>query len=157
MDMKSRFFYLIVSIFILSSFNSGNNLGGVVWTGNGEAAQTLTLVEGVGNPADKNELFYKFKNVRYGTVVHTGEFTLTNKQEANQFILDLKGGISKIKSETKFEWSRGKYTVASGGSASKEKGTFKIWVNDKFCPMTKKDAAKLIKTVTGLLDQLSEK
>lgn len=152
MKLKSIITLSIVCSFL--SFIASPANEEVIWNGKGEATQTVTVIKSNEQP----KVLYKFKNVRYGSIIDAGSFYIRTQPEAKQFIADLKGGISKMKESSKFEWTRSKYTVASGGSASKsKKGNFKIYVDEKFCPIGKKEALKLIKALEPVVATLKEK
>lgn len=136
----------LMGLFVLFSFVSASE-GNIVWTGSGDQTQTISLIKNTKDGKPANKLLYKFKNVRFTTMIDTGSFTLYKQSEVNQFIADLNGAISKVSDETKTEYSRKKYTVSVGGNSSKVKNNFWIEVGDKFCPIHKKDAKKLIKVL----------
>ena len=150
--MKIKNLLLAIVFLGLSLTESFAGNGNVIWNGTGDATQSVSLIQSKG----KTKVFYYFKNVRFVTMVDSGSFTIANQKELNLLIEDLKGAITKSGEESSFEWSRGKYTIKSGGNNSPKKGTFKIWIGEKHCPMNKKNAQKLIKALTGVVDDLEE-
>tara|TARA_B110000211_G_scaffold234670_1_gene305497 strand:+ start:963 stop:1427 length:465 start_codon:yes stop_codon:yes gene_type:complete len=140
--------------FILFSFQGfSQSSSSVIWKGKGDVAQSISHIV----PAGKHsKLFYKFKNVRYATMVDSGSFYIDNQKDLIHFIEALKGAIKKSKEPGSFEWSNKKYTVKSGGNNSTEKGSFKIFIGDNFCPMDKKNAKKIIKAIEPILEKFKK-
>ena len=73
----------------------------------------------------KSIIEYKFKHVRYGSIVDRGSFYILTQSELNQLINDLEGAIEKSTIEG-FEWSRSNYTLKSGGNNSPQKAHLKF-------------------------------
>ena len=128
----------------------------IIWSGSGEATQSATLITTKNKGVSKSIVEYKFKHVRYGSIVDRGSFYILTQSELNQLISDLDGAIEKSTTSEGFEWSRSNYTLKSGGNNSPQKGTFKIWVGEKHCPFKKKDAIKLVKSLKSVLSSLDE-
>lgn len=141
---------IFIAVLGIKTIAQNNN---VIWNGTGDAEQSVSVIEAKG----KTKIFYSFKNVRFVTMVDSGSFSIATQQAANLFIADLLGAIKKSGEESSFEWSRGIYNIKSGGNNSGKKGTFKIWIGEKHCPMNKKNALKLIKAITPEIKKLAEK
>lgn len=148
--MKTKI--ILIALSVLALFTEKSFAGNEIWNGKGDAQQSVSLIKEKG----KTKVFYSFKNVRFVTMIDTGSFVISNQNELNLLITDLQGAIKKSSEESSYEWSRGKYTIKSGGNNSPKKGTFKIWIGDKHCPMDKKNAQKLIKALTPVIEELEE-
>ena len=142
-------------VILFLSFTIYPNSKNIIWSGSGEAKQDIVL-----NDAQNKNSFtisYSFKNVRYGSIIDTGSFTLNTQSELNQLIIDLNDAIENIGIEHKIVWKRSKYTISAGGLGLLKKGHFRIEVGETFCPIHKKDAKKLIKVLEPQVNLLPEK
>lgn len=144
---------LLTGLFItLLSIQSIAQSQDVIWNGKGDATQSVTAI----SSNSKTIVEYKFENVRFGSIVDKGSFYILNQTELNQLISDLEGAVEKSGEVGGFEWARGIYTIKSGGNNSPKKGMFKIWIGEKHCPMDKKNASKLIKSLNEIMPQIAE-
>ena len=145
--MKSKaILYLGVAILFLS-FTAYQETKTIIWSGTGDAIQNVVLKKTVNDQKAVSNILYSFKNVRYGSIIDTGSFTLKTQEEISQLLIDLKDAIEKTGAEHKIVWERSKYTLSAGGIAPLKKGHFRIEVGEVFCPIHKKDAKKLIKVL----------
>ena len=153
--MFQKLFLLLIILFTLS-LNVFSQDKKVIWSGTGNASQSATLITSTTKGIAKSIVNYKFKNIRYGSIVDRGSFYILTQTELNQFIADIEGALEKSEETGGYEWSRSNYTIKSGGNNPQKKGTFKIWVGEKHCPFKKKDALKLIKELKSVVSSLNE-
>lgn len=130
--------------------------GKQIWKGSGEASQSVSISTVSKEGKSISKMNYTFKNIRYGTMVDTGSFTLSKKYDVQEFLSALEGAIEKIGESSKTEWTKSNYTVSVGGSSSKIKNHFRIEIGEFFCPIHKKDAKKLIKALGPEIDRFEE-
>lgn len=128
--------------FILAPSN-----GDEIWNGTGDANQSVTIKKIKKEEKSFSSMCYKFKNVRFGSIIDTGSFTITKRYDVEEFLTALKGAIDKISDSSKTEWTKEQYRITVGGSSSKIKNHFRIEIGAYFCPIHKKDAKKLIKAL----------
>lgn len=148
--------YLGATILFLS-FTISSKSESHIWSGSGDARQDIFLKKIQNTQKPSFAISYSFKNVRYGSIIDTGSFTLNTQSELNQLIVDLNDAIENIGTEHKIVWKRSKYTLSAGGIAPLKKGHFRIELGEVFCPIHKKDAKKLIKVLGPQVNLLSEK
>ena len=147
--------YLGATILFLS-FTISPKSESHIWSGSGDATQDIFINKIQNTQKPSFAISYSFKNVRYGSIIDTGSFTLNTQSELNQLIVDLNDAIENIGTEHKIVWKRSKYTLSAGGIAPLKKGHFRIELGEVFCPIHKKDAKKLIKVLEPQVNLLSE-
>ena len=128
-----------------------------IWSGSGDAKQDIVLNKVEIKNKSLTNITYSFKNIRYGSIIDTGSFTIKTQTELNQLIIDLKGALENIGVKNKIVWERVKYTISVGGLAPLKKGHFRIEIGENFCPIHKKDAKKLIKGLEAKVESLPVK
>tara|TARA_Y100000739_G_C20355436_1_gene349717 strand:+ start:160 stop:627 length:468 start_codon:yes stop_codon:yes gene_type:complete len=155
MVLKSILYGGVLALFLsFTLFPKSENL---IWSGSGDATQDIFLNKIQNKKEPSFTISYSFKNVRYGSIIDTGSFTLNTQSELNQLIIDLNDAIENIGVEDKIVWKRSKYTLSAGGIAPLKKGHFRIEIGEVFCPIHKKDAKKLIKVLVPQVNLLPEK
>ena len=94
---------------LLLSFTLFPKSENLIWSGSGDATQNIFLNKIQNKKEPSFTISYSFKNVRYGSIIDTGSFTLNTQSELNQLIIDLNDAIENIGVEDKIVWKRSKY------------------------------------------------